>query len=632
MCLKKITLDITSPLDPVVDLHPLCHTRFAEVLKMTAPWPPLLLVAIATLLMTSSAGGHDVSEAVLGSFRHFLPAAFGDYNSDKQTDLFVLDKDRKSLEILLAQRTENPMMRRSKLRCEYPGIVIESVVPSDFDGDGAMDVLVVTREATSSSSHDLTAFVLWGDTHKLNCSRNASLNISLRGQPLAVDYDGDMVTDLFGQTRNGSRTFWLFGRDRRVRRVVLDHADSAPLRLPSASAFVDVTGDLTADLVIATDSGYETWVHGDDGWTLFTSIALPPGASFVGQSAFFDVDSDGTVEHLVPICFDSSCSNSSLLVARSNGTWTSILLETEDSVNGKWGFVPPVPGDNVYRETITPRVGDYNLDGFPDLLMSLERKDGQAVAPHRTFLLSSVPCDTQPACRFPRGFRAEWSTFARYTNSPAAAFYDLSDDGLLDAFVVHRVDDKYTVSAERNSADYDALFLKVIVLDGGCFSNCSYGIHIPYGTNKPGPALRGRMTLVDGSLWSFAAAQLSRSGHHALQLPYTVLGLGRSPNFVDDLMIGVPRVAHSPAPLTQQWTQLIPNSQMVVVPHPPPQPSRWVSKLYVTPGQTILATGIALLGTLALTLVVIGLLHWREKRQDRRERMQEAHRFNFDAM
>ncbi|KAF0306929.1 T-cell immunomodulatory protein [Amphibalanus amphitrite] len=71
---------------------------------------------------------------------------------------------------------------------------------------------------------------------------------------------------------------------------------------------------------------------------------------------------------------------------------------------------------------------------------------------------------------------------------------------------------------------------------------------------------------------------------------------------------------------------------MIVVPHPPEEPSHWVSKLYVTPGQTILATLIALLGTLALTLLVIGLLHWREKRQDRRERMQEAHRFNFDAM
>ncbi|XP_043214030.1 T-cell immunomodulatory protein-like [Amphibalanus amphitrite] len=589
-----------------------------------------LLLAVMIFLRPAPVSSHDISESVLGSFRHFLPAAFGDYNGDKQTDLFVLDMDRKGLEILLAQRSETPMMRRSGIHCVYPDLVIESVVPSDFDGDGAMDVLVVTREATvAPPTHDLTAFVLWGDTHNLSCARNESLNILLRGQPLAVDYNGDMVTDLFGQTRNGSRTFWLFGRDRHVRRVVLDHADSAPLRLPSSSAFVDVTGDLTADLVIATESGYETWVHSDAGWTLERTIALPAGAKIVGQSAFFDVDSDGTIEHLVPVCFDSACTNSSLLIARHNGTWTNILLETEDSVHGKWGFIPP--RDDVYRESITPRVGDYNLDGFPDLLISLESKDGQ-VAPHRTFLLSSVPCDSQPACRFPRGFRAEWSTFAGYPDSPAAAFYDISDDGLLDAFVVHRVDGVYTVSAERNSADYDALFLKVIVLDGGCFSNCSYGIHIPYGTNKPGPAMRGRMTLVDGSLWSFAAAQLSRSGHHALQLPYTVLGLGRSPNFVDDLVIGVPRVAHVESPLTQQWTQLIPNSQMIVVPHPPEEPSHWVSKLYVTPGQTILATLIALLGTLALTLLVIGLLHWREKRQDRRERMQEAHRFNFDAM
>ncbi|XP_037085232.1 T-cell immunomodulatory protein-like [Pollicipes pollicipes] len=589
----------------------------------------MLLPLTATLLLVAppAARASDISREVLGSFRNFLPAAFGDYNGDKQTDLFVLDPDRHGLEIALMFHANTPMLRRRNLRCVYGNLTLQSLVPSDFDGDGAMDLLVVAKEATAGGPHDLLAFVLWGDTRHLPCGYNIS--IELRGQPLAVDYDGDMVTDLFGQSRNGSRVFWVFGRDRTVRRVVLDHADAAPLRLPHASAFVDVTGDLAADLVVATEAGFEEWEHGDAGWALRRSLPLPPGVVAAGQSAFFDVDSDGRLEHLVPVCFDAPCANSSVLVARADGGWARLLLEAEDPVHGRWGFV--APADDVYREVITPRVGDFNLDGYPDLLMSLERKDGE-VTLRRSFLLRNVPCAEKPACGFSRGFRAEWDTFAGYPDSPAAAFYDLSDDGLLDAFVVHRVDGQYTVSAVRNSPDYDALFLKVIVLDGGCFNNCSFGIHIPYGTNKPGPAMLGRMTLIDGSIWSFAAAQLSLSGHHALQLPYTVLGLGRSPNFVDDLKIGVPRVSHAPGPLTQQWTQLIPNSQLIVVPHPPAQPSRWVNKLYVTPGQTIMATLAALLGTLAVTLVIIGLLHWRERRQDRRERMQEAHRFNFDAM
>lgn len=38
-----------------------------------------------------------------------------------------------------------------------------------------------------------------------------------------------------------------------------------------------------------------------------------------------------------------------------------------------------------------------------------------------------------------------------------------------------------------------------------------------------------------------AAGQLSQSAHLALQLPYTVLGLGRSANFLDHLFVGIPR-------------------------------------------------------------------------------------------
>jgi len=38
-----------------------------------------------------------------------------------------------------------------------------------------------------------------------------------------------------------------------------------------------------------------------------------------------------------------------------------------------------------------------------------------------------------------------------------------------------------------------------------------------------------------------SAGQLSQSAHFALQLPYNVLGLGRSANFLDHLYVGIPR-------------------------------------------------------------------------------------------
>jgi len=36
--------------------------------------------------------------------------------------------------------------------------------------------------------------------------------------------------------------------------------------------------------------------------------------------------------------------------------------------------------------------------------------------------------------------------------------------------------------------------------------------------------------------------QLSQSAHFALQLPYVMFGLGQTPNFVDQVGVGIPNV------------------------------------------------------------------------------------------
>ena len=71
---------------------------------------------------------------------------------------------------------------------------------------------------------------------------------------------------------------------------------------------------------------------------------------------------------------------------------------------------------------------------------------------------------------------------------------------------------------------------------------------------------------------------------------------------------------------------------MYVIPHPPNEPGRWEAKLFVTPSKSITLTGIALVGTCGLIVLIIVFLHYRERKADRREKLQEAHRFHFDAM
>lgn len=141
----------------------------------------------------------------------------------------------------------------------------------------------------------------------------------------------------------------------------------------------------------------------------------------------------------------------------------------------------------------------------------------------------------------------------------------------------------------------------------------------------PGPSVSYRTTTQEGNSRHAISAQLPQSAHFSLNLPYTIFGLGRTPNFVDFLTVGLSN--HS-----KDWTQIIPNSQMVVIPWPPDQPSKWKAQLFVTPSKVILTSVAALTGVCGLITIIIGVLHWKERQEDKKERLQESHRFHFDAM
>jgi integrin alpha FG-GAP repeat containing protein 1 len=56
----------------------------------------------------------------------------------------------------------------------------------------------------------------------------------------------------------------------------------------------------------------------------------------------------------------------------------------------------------------------------------------------------------------------------------------------------------------------------------------------------------------------------------ALQLPYTVFGLGSTPNFVEHLTVGISSLTINNVIVgyKKEWPQIIPNSQLVISPNP----------------------------------------------------------------
>ena len=156
--------------------------------------------------------------------------------------------------------------------------------------------------------------------------------------------------------------------------------------------------------------------------------------------------------------------------------------------------------------------------------------------------------------------------------SITATFFDLYEDGKLDLLVV---DEKSAaVTAWTNTTqNSDAYFIKVIVLSGACYHDCpKYGSsYVPYGTNSGGQVVgytSQRAGPEQFASYSSVAAQLPQTSHFPLQLPYTIFGLGLAPNFVDYMWVNVS------ASRSHTWPQIIPNSQLYVIPYPRDDPGK----------------------------------------------------------
>ncbi|XP_031634352.1 T-cell immunomodulatory protein [Contarinia nasturtii] len=600
------------------------------------------IISLLLVLTIRQVCASDITSQAFGTISDTIISAFGDFNSDELTDVFVRSTDGRVLEILLASDQE-PLLRRStSTTCTFKDLSITSIVPGDFDGDAYMDLLITSRPKqkpnTTVDPNVLDVYMNWGGSDVLNCTdESAGPLFQMIGEPMALDYNNDMIIDLFGLNENGHRVFWLFNKTRQspeeIPMIAPDGKNLPKLLVPHSHAYLDLNNDFRADLFLATENGFEIW-HGtgNEGFT-YTEERRPSGIrnTVYGQSIFLDIELNGNIAQVLPICFDKSCHNSAIL-AYVNGDYFNLEIDFKDDKNQVWQFITPDPTQkSIYQDTITLRGGDFNLDGYPDMLVTLQNMaDGKQI---QTFLMENIKCihcDDKPLTR---SFAIKWTAFSPYSNGTVVgAFYDFYQDGILDViFVKQQANGTSHPVAFRNTLDYDANFVKVMVLTGLTNQNTPTK-HTPlgrnrrtYGSNLPGPRIAYSTTRPDGALQASTSAQIPQSGYFALQLPYTVLGLGRTANFVDSLSVGL-------SGRHRTWTLIIPNSQMVVVPLPITKPSRWKAQLFITPSKLIWMSVISLGATCAVITLIILVLHIKERRQDRLEKLQENQPLHFDAM
>lgn len=203
----------------------------------------------------------DITYPVFGNNVQGQPAAFGDFDSDELTDMFILKNQGRSVEIIFGSNAEPFLKPGVRTQCTFNEHQITSVVPGDFNGDALMDLLVTVKNITGKTwstkwfssepqNNDLDVHILWGNLSALNCPDEDKPLFTIFDQPLVINYDNNMIVDLFGvkKLENGTfqRTFWLFNSTGNFTEVPMEADKSVPMdsviRIPQSHGFVDLGG------------------------------------------------------------------------------------------------------------------------------------------------------------------------------------------------------------------------------------------------------------------------------------------------------------------------------------------------------------------------------------------------------
>ncbi|KAG0035603.1 hypothetical protein BGZ81_005581 [Podila clonocystis] len=644
-------------------------------------------------------------------------AAFADFNGDKYTDLITLSDDQTSFNVYLWDHASWSFALLKSATVSIPQspepFIITNIAPGDYNHDGRLDVLVMGQaDPVRNPKGELKMRIYLGNTDSGWEPEFIPVPSSTSQQPVAFDSNGDMLTDLLGYAYNGYQegvsglSVWKNvhspSNPGKIFEVLPmnftgEPATKCTLSDPHSSAFVDLDGDCLADLFLTCydaakdEHRYVIYVNNkQSGFEFAREGLLPTGA---GPVTFADMDGDGAVDMIVPSCDRGSCSiyvyyNQQIPLCTSKDQKEcrqvtnlcvadpKFTFNIDPDHNTNAGGLVQFPLGNVLPHgqqlvlndpgfkgslPVSVHVGDYNLDGYPDLLV-VSGTPNNIRGPSSATLLQSVLCSANDDNCFPSAIAAKRRTFVKVTegadplnnaqNVKAAAFFDIDEDGTLDIMLLRGTTDQQpagrAISFIHNNYFNDAFFLKTLASNGVCPSWCGLDSKPsrpgakPFGVNYPGATFKFTILDTAGKKRANQVAQYPSSTYAGLSLPYSLFGLGRTNNYVEELFVGVTK---NQSEHYTTYAGVIPNSQLIIIPYQTEDnlngdgekgstggPSEWTLELYIRPGDyvpwvfVVLATAIAMLAG-----VVVGL-NWMEKREDERERKKALHIINFDAL
>src|SRR5690606_4931356 len=178
-----------------------------------------------------------------------------------------------------------------------------------------------------------------------------------------VDYDNDGDSDLF-ITNEGNNTNSLFRNDEPDNFTKITNlAIVQGIRNSMGSAWADVDNDGDFDLVVVNyESGNQLFINDNGVFVEQTGseIALETVNSF--SAVFGDVDNDGDLDLFISNSYNDAHFTNSLYTNDGNGNFTK---HTTGSLANHQGW------------TYSAAFGDYNQDGWLDIILANNQNDSQ---------------------------------------------------------------------------------------------------------------------------------------------------------------------------------------------------------------------------------------------------------------
>ena len=270
--------------------------------------------------------------------------ATGDFNHDGKQDVVVANQDQDNVAVLLGNGDGTLALSRSSTTCllAFPC----NVAVADFNGDGNLDIAVVTGQLYGLTS---SVFVLLGNGNGTFGSAITTASGVAGASIHAADVNGDGKEDVVigGDTINGNGSAAvLYGKgDETFQNPVL--LSSASGRLVDA-AVADVNGDGRLDLICAVylPGGIAVFLQNPNGSFSPGQVLQPSGLDGTAIVAG-DFNNDGKPDALVVGAVVSG-DDSNVFLGNGDGTFQSPL--------GGFAGINP-----VYAA-----VADFNHDGILD--------------------------------------------------------------------------------------------------------------------------------------------------------------------------------------------------------------------------------------------------------------------------